>query len=242
MQNSLFASILTTSEINEILQNVNVQMNKENLSTNNLVNFAISLPNEIKSKLENTLSIHLLDTVPMRWIKGDTLPHIDKGQEEFENTYLIYLTDSNGSLIIDGTEYPIVAGNAHVFNEGLQHSTINATNERLMIGPISENGLMVGAVNTIYYFLNQTDAQNALRNGSPMDHFQRPLQRPQPSGPLRRHPQQQSLHGNHPQYQRRRNRRLQPRLRHPRKPPPPGRFHRSRQAPRHHPHGRPRPR
>jgi hypothetical protein len=37
----------------------------------------------------------------MRWIKGDTAPHIDVGQSTFTNTYLLYLNDSIGELIID---------------------------------------------------------------------------------------------------------------------------------------------
>lgn len=151
-------SVLSTIEINELLQNSDVQLNKEKLSTENVVKFSISLSNEIKSKLEHGLSIQLHETVPMRWIKGDTLPHIDKGDSEFENTYLIYLTDSDGSLIVDGIQYPIIAGNAHVFSEGLEHSTINTTNDRLMIGPMSESGIRVGSP-SIFYFLNRTDAE-----------------------------------------------------------------------------------
>jgi len=137
-------SILSRNEINEILQNPIIEINKTKLLNENLVKFSISLPNEIKTKLENELSIHLSDTVPIRWVRGDTAPHIDKGDENFENTYLIYLTDSNGSLIIDSIHHQIIAGNAHIFSEGLEHSTINTTNERLIIGPMSENGFEVG--------------------------------------------------------------------------------------------------
>lgn len=153
-------SILDMNEINELFNNSDVISNKEKLSTQNIVKFSISLSNEIKNKIENSLSIHLSDTVPMRWIKGDTLPHIDKGESNFENTYLIYLTNSSGTLIIDESHYPIVAGNAHVFSEGIEHSTINTeNNERLMIGPMSENGFKVGIAGSIYYFLNKTDAE-----------------------------------------------------------------------------------
>jgi hypothetical protein len=137
-------SILSRNEINELLQNPMIEINKIKLLNESLVKFSISLPNEIKTKLENELSIHLSDTVPIRWVRGDTSPHIDKGDAEFDNTYLIYLTDSDGSLIIDNIHHPIIAGNAHIFSEGLEHSTINTTNERLIIGPMSENGFEVG--------------------------------------------------------------------------------------------------
>jgi hypothetical protein len=73
---------------------------------------------------------------------------------------LLYLTDSIGNLIIDGQSYPIAAGNAHIFNEGLAHSTINTgDSKRLMIGPMSETGFQVGGTPAyILYYNNQEDA------------------------------------------------------------------------------------
>jgi hypothetical protein len=156
-------NILSSNEITDILNNPIVKINKENLSnTQKIVKFSISLPDLIKSKLENSLSIDLseVSTIPMRWIKGDTQPHIDKGDKHFNNTYLIYLTDSIGNLIIDGQTYSITAGDAHIFSEGLEHSTKNTGNsERLMIGPMSESGFGVGAV-PINYFNTKIDASN----------------------------------------------------------------------------------
>ena len=165
MQNTVSESILSISEITELVNNVDVQFNKQKLLTENVtenvVKFSISLPNEIKTKLETSLSIQLSNSVPMRWIKGDTLPHIDKGESHFERTYLIYLTDSSGSLIVDTVEYPIVGGNAHIFSEGLEHSTINTgDNERLMIGPMSEYGFGVG--NGIIYYSSKSDAEQQI--------------------------------------------------------------------------------
>lgn len=157
-------NILSSDEIIELLNHPIVQEEKRNLSdTQKEAKFAISLPDAIKSKIENSLSIDLSQTttIPMRWIKGDTLPHIDRGERHFNNTYLIYLTDSIGDLIIDGQTYPITAGEAHIFSEGLEHSTINTGNsERLMIGPMSEYGFGVGAIPSIIYFENESDATN----------------------------------------------------------------------------------
>ena len=162
MQNSILSNVLSSSEIAELLNQPDVITNREKLSTSQpVVKFAITLPSLIKTKLENSLSIDLskVSTIPMRWITGDTLPHIDKGETHFNTTYLIYLTDSVGSLIVDGINYSIVAGDAHIFSEGLEHSTINTgTNMRLMIGPMSESGFGVGG--GISYFGNQNDAQN----------------------------------------------------------------------------------
>ena len=158
-------NVLSHDEITEILSDPIVQTNRDSLSDmQNVVKFTLSLPDSIKTKLENSLSINLSQTAttPMRWIRGDTLPHIDRGEEYFDNTYLVYLTDSVGDLIIDGQAYPITAGTAYVFNEGLEHSTINTGNsDRLMIGPMSESGFGVGAAaGTILYFSTELDAIN----------------------------------------------------------------------------------
>lgn len=156
--------ILSSNEITELVNNPIVKSEKQNLSeTQKEVKFSIPLLDALKTKLENSLSIDLsqTETIPMRWIKGDTPPHIDRGESHFNNTYLIYLTDSIGELIIDGQTYSITAGEAHVFSEGLEHYTINTGNsERLMIGPMSESGFGVGVPSVIFYFGNETDAIN----------------------------------------------------------------------------------
>jgi hypothetical protein len=134
---------LTTKEIEDILNDPVVQLNKQKLLNTNKVNFSIQRT-ELKTKLKE-LSINVSDSIPMRWIKGDTPSHKDKGESRFNRTHLIYVTDSIGNLIIDDESYPICAGDAHMFNEGIEHSTINTENtERLMIGPMSENGFAVG--------------------------------------------------------------------------------------------------
>jgi hypothetical protein len=158
-------NILSSNEITELVNNPIVKSEKQNLSdTQKEVKFSISLPDALRVKLENSLSIDLsqTETIPMRWIKGDTPPHIDRGETHFNNTYLIYLTDSIGDLIIDGKTYSITAGEAHVFSEGLEHYTINTGgSERLMIGPMSESGFGVGGLPaSILYYGNETDAIN----------------------------------------------------------------------------------
>jgi hypothetical protein len=158
-------NVLSPEEITELLSDPIVQTNRDSLSdTQKVVKFTLSLPGSIKTKLENSLSIDMsrTATTPMRWIRGDTLPHIDRGEEHFDNTYLVYLTDSAGALIIYGQAYPITAGTAYVFNEGLEHSTINTGNsDRLMIGPMSERGFGVGAAaGTIVYYPTELDAIN----------------------------------------------------------------------------------
>lgn len=154
-------NLLSSEEIADILNNPIIEINREKLATLDKVDFSIELSDTIKNKLETGLEIDLsqITSIPMRWIKGDTAAHIDRGEAAFQNTYLVYLTDSVGNLIIDGTSYPITAGDAHIFNEGLQHSTINTgDSERLLIGPMSESGFRVGYLVYIYYYNNETDA------------------------------------------------------------------------------------
>jgi hypothetical protein len=94
----------------------------------------------------------------MRFIKGDSKPHVDKGETSFENTYIIYLTDSEGEFIIGDETFQIKKGNAYVFSEGLSHET-RGTNDtvRLAIGPMSESGFPVGIAG-INYYLTYDDA------------------------------------------------------------------------------------
>lgn len=157
-------NVLSSNEIADILNNPIVKTNKDKLSTQTKADFSIELPDAIKTKLETGFGINLaqIASIPMRWIKGDTAPHIDRGENNFNNTYLLYLTDSIGNLIIDGQSYPIAAGNAHIFSECLAHSTINTgDSERLMIGPMSETGFRVGIAYSIIYFNNETDANES---------------------------------------------------------------------------------
>lgn len=156
-------NLLSHNEINDILNNSIVQSNKEKLSNLKQVDFYIELTDTIKNKLETGLNISHITSIPMRWIKGDIPSHSDNGDNNFSNTYLLYLTDSIGNLIIDGQSYPIKAGDAHIFSEGIEHSTINTgTSERLMIGPMSETGFRVGMRVDIYYYNNLSDAINQI--------------------------------------------------------------------------------
>ena len=150
-------NFLSEDEIADIVNNPIVKTNKENL-TGNSINFSIPLTDTLKVKLEQLgLDLSQLTSIPMRWMTGDTAPHKDKGPSQFKNTYLIYLTDSVGNLIVDDQSYPIAAGDAHMFREGLEHYTINTGGERLMIGPMSESGVRVGVPTiTVYFFTDDT--------------------------------------------------------------------------------------
>jgi hypothetical protein len=138
-------NIFSSSEIDEILNHPIVQENKAKVSdAQKMVKFSFPLSDDMRVKLETRLSIHVESTVPMRWIQGDTPAHIDRADEQFSKTHLIYLTNSIGTFIVDGRSHPIVAGEAHVFSEGLQHYTVGTGNiPRLIIGPMSETGFEI---------------------------------------------------------------------------------------------------
>lgn len=153
------SNILTKDEIAELVNHSVVKANQEKLASSNSVSFSIPLSEYIKAKLETHFGIDLSPTIPMRWIKGDTSPHKDRGERIFEKTCLVYLTDSDGQFVVDGQSYPIVAGDAHMFREGIEHYTMNTGEiERLLIGPMSDSGFHVGVpMVTVYFFTSDTN-------------------------------------------------------------------------------------
>jgi len=127
-----------------------------------MVYFSVAVTDSIRDTLQSRFGLHLLKglSIPMRWIKGDTTPHVDRGQSTFENTYLLYLNDSPGELVVDSQSYPIEANTGFVFNEGLSHETQGTENiPRLLLGPMNEFAEPVGGTVT-YYYPSELDAVN----------------------------------------------------------------------------------
>jgi hypothetical protein len=156
--NDCVPHFFSSEEIATIMNDPIVTLNQNNLSKG-MVHFSIPLSETIKAKLEKVMDVSQVTTIPMTWVRGDTLEHIDQGAP-FESTFLIYLTDSVGQFIVDGQNYSITAGNAHIFSEGLSHSTLHTENDRLMMGPMSETGLPVGGIiPIIYYYSQDSDTQ-----------------------------------------------------------------------------------
>lgn len=146
-----FINLLTEIELGNILSLTEVQIAKKQLDKQNNVYFTIStLSDDIKNKIESIFNLSLPKNIPMRWIQGDTKPHIDRGIESFENTHLLYITDSKGSLVVDNIKYPIQKGSVYIFPENSYHETINTgIIPRLLLGPMSEQGLSVGGISGI---------------------------------------------------------------------------------------------
>ena len=99
-----YNDVLTAEEIAVITSLESVISAEEEIlnTTSSSVKFTAVLPDSIKDTLKSKLGLDLfsITDVPMRFIKGDSSPHVDQGQSAFENTYLIYLTDSEGEFII----------------------------------------------------------------------------------------------------------------------------------------------
>ena len=159
---SLFSNILSTEDINYLKQLPEVLEAKAKLDaypSHSRVYFSISLTDSIRSALETHLGLDLsnVTTIPMRWIKGDTLPHIDTGMAKFERTHLVYLNSCPGEFVVDTTEYPILENTGYVFNEGISHKTLHTDMvPRLMIGPMSEQAFAVGS--GLSYYASEADA------------------------------------------------------------------------------------
>ena len=152
---STFSNVLSTEEIDSII-NMSEVVNARNQLTNikTKVDFTIHLSETAKQALLDHVGLDLQNVVeiPMRWIRGDTVAHADhpKDGKPFENTFLMYLTDSEGTLDVDGQSYPMVKGAAYVFSEGLVHGTSEAGAEpRLLLGPMSNAGFQVGGSTVI---------------------------------------------------------------------------------------------
>lgn len=112
------------------------------------VYFQMTVPESVKQSLSDRFGLNLstVQRLPFRWIRGDTVAHVDRGQSDFENTYLVYLTDGEGEFHIGDETYPIEAGTGFSFSEGLRHEVVGTHgSSRLLLGPMSEQGFPVGA-------------------------------------------------------------------------------------------------
>jgi len=161
---SLYTNVLSNEEL-EYLNNLpEVLQAKSSLNANPyaMVYFSVSVTDSICNTLQSRFGINVSvgSCVPMRWIKGDTAPHIDTGSSNFQNTYLIYLNDSPGEFVIDSQSYAIKANSGFIFNEGLSHKTQYTENtSRLLLGPMNEFAEPVG-IAIMTYYPTQADAEN----------------------------------------------------------------------------------
>ena len=161
---SKFTNIFSQDDISYINQLPEVLDAKSKVDANpynNKESFNITLTDSIRSSLQTCMALNLsnVSIIPMRWIKGDTSPHNDMGATRFDNTYLVYLNDSPGEIIINNIHYSITANTGFIFKEGLKHETQHTGSTlRLLLGPMNEFSNPVGASAKIIYYDNYADA------------------------------------------------------------------------------------
>ena len=158
---SVYANLLSSEELYYLNNHPEVLLAKSSLDakSSGMVYFSVPATNSIRDTLQTRFGLHLSadSKIPMRWIKGDTVPHVDVGSSKFENTYLVYLNDSPGQLIVDSQSHPIQTNTGFVFNEGLSHETLYTENvSRLLIGPMNEFAQAVGVA--VSYYPTEADA------------------------------------------------------------------------------------
>lgn len=159
---SIYTNVLSNEELDYLNNRPEVLAAKASLDSkqSGMVYFSLPITNEIQSTLKSRFGLNLsVDSqIPMRWIKGDTAPHVDVGASDFQNTYLLYLNDSPGNFVVDSQSYPIQANTGFVFNEGLSHETQYTENvPRLLLGPMNEMAEPVGG-SAMGYYPTEADA------------------------------------------------------------------------------------
>ena len=160
----IFDGLFSNEELDWFIQNEIVLNQRENLSdTNHKRRFSLNLPENMKAKLQSLGLSENAVSIPMMWINNDMSTHIDSGEGEFNDTILVYISDCEGSLLINNNSYEIKQNRAFKFQKGLQHSTENTGNQpRLLIGPMSESGFQVGAAPQLFYFIDSATLNSAV--------------------------------------------------------------------------------
>lgn len=146
---SIYTNVLSSEDLEYLNNLTEVLEAKASLDSkpSGMVYFSVSVTDAIRDTLQSRFGLHIVagSSIPMRWIKGDTVPHVDVGSTTFENTYLMYLNHSPGEFVIDSQSYPIQANTGFVFNEGISHETQNTGSvSRLLLGPMNEFAQPVG--------------------------------------------------------------------------------------------------
>lgn len=153
---SFYQNVLSNEELHYLNNLPEVLIAKASLDNrpSGKVYFSVTVTESIRATLLSRFGLNFStgSSIPMRWIKGDTAPHVDVGSSNFQNTYLVYLNDSPGEFVVDSQSYPIQANSGFVFSEGLSHETQSTGNiPRLLIGPMNEFAEPVGGYNMTYY-------------------------------------------------------------------------------------------
>ena len=158
---STYSNVLSKEELEYLNTHPDVLVAKASLDAkpSGMVYFSLAITDSIRATLQERFGLDVTSSIPMRWIKGDTAPHVDVGASQFQHTYLLYLNDSPGEIVIDSQRYPIQANSGFIFNEGISHETLHTENvPRLLLGPMNELAEPVGAGFNMSYYPTEADA------------------------------------------------------------------------------------
>lgn len=152
----------------QLLRNLpEVVEGRRRLAKTPVVSMTVTLPEPIRETLQKYWGIKLKNA-PLRWIRGDTLPHEDRGAYAFTDTYLVYLTDGNGKLTIGNDTHAMKSGCGFKFSEGTRHCVTHTNGtSRLMLGPMTSRGMYVGSDNLIFANPGETVYLDQYDNGTP---------------------------------------------------------------------------
>jgi len=158
---TISSNVFSKEDLAYLTQRPETAIAKNALTSSNVSYFTVPLTDSIRQSINLSMGLDLenVSNIPMRWITCDTATHKDVGASAFENTYLVYLTDSAGEFIIGDKVHSIESNHAFVFSEGTTHFTQNTGDEpRLLMGPMNEFAEPVGNAAQVTYYLNEADA------------------------------------------------------------------------------------
>jgi hypothetical protein len=96
--------LLDNFDIDTLLNQKEVTDAKQNIDklSNGSIYFKIDLTESIRKSLFDNLGIELnnINSIPMRWIKGDTHPHFDRSTDSFSEKSIVILSILAVSLLI----------------------------------------------------------------------------------------------------------------------------------------------
>jgi hypothetical protein len=159
-------NLFTEDDLNYLVQRPEVSLSLESLDLGlgqptKSAYFSVPITDSIRATLHSNLGLTVPEgvEVPMRWIYGDLPPHVDRGTTDFSTTYLVYLTESVGTLVVGEESFAIEPNTAFSFPEGITHYTTGTGSEpRLLLGPMNEFILPVGYAFAISYYPSYADA------------------------------------------------------------------------------------
>ena len=137
--------------ITKILNNKTI---KENL--NSELKTSIKIDEATRSYINKKLNINVGRNIPIKITSKNVKEHSDVTVDTrlADDTYMIYLSDTDTKLKINDTLYSLKKNKAITFGHNVLHSTVNGNTPRLMLGPFNRNGVrLLCGIDTSRHFV-----------------------------------------------------------------------------------------